>query len=130
MDSAVPPLVEVSGATVRFGVETALSSVDFRMFPGEVHSLMGENGAGKSTLIKALTGALPLDAGEVRLNGSPIRFRSPHDAQRAGIRTVYQEIDLLPNLSVGENIMLGREPRRLGAIHWKTLRAQARAALT
>ena len=129
MDSAVPPLVEVIGATVRFQAETALSSVDFRMYPGEVHSLMGENGAGKSTLIKALSGALPLDAGEVRLNGTPVRFRSPRDAQLAGIRTVYQEIDLLPNLSVAENIMLGREPRRFGAIHWKAVRSSAGAAL-
>ena len=129
MDSAVPPLVEVIGATVRFQAETALSSVDFRMFPGEVHSLMGENGAGKSTLIKALTGALPLDAGEVRLHGAPVRFRSPRDAQLAGIRTVYQEIDLLPNLSVAENIMLGREPRRFGAIHWKRVFSEGQAAL-
>ena len=129
MDSAVPPLVEVSGATVRFGAETALSSVDFRMFPGEVHSLMGENGAGKSTLIKALTGALQLDAGELRLNGAPVRFRTPRDAQLVGIRTVYQEIDLLPNLTVAENIMLGREPRRFGVIHWKRVRAEARDAL-
>ena len=129
MDSAVPPLVEVIGATVRFQAETALSSVDFRMYPGEVHSLMGENGAGKSTLIKALTGALPLDAGEVRLHGAPVRFRSPRDAQLAGIRTVYQEIDLLPNLSVAENIMLGREPRRFGAIHWKRVFSEGQAAL-
>jgi monosaccharide-transporting ATPase len=129
MDSEVAPLVEVVGATVRFQAETALSEVDFRMFPGEVHSLMGENGAGKSTLIKALTGALPLDAGTVMIDGTPVHFRSPRDAQRAGIRTVYQEIDLLPNLSVAENIMLGREPRRLGGIHWKRMRNEARAAL-
>jgi len=129
MDSAVQPLVEVVGATVRFQAETALSGVDFRMFPGEVHSLMGENGAGKSTLIKALTGALRLDEGEVRLGGQPVSFRSPRDAQRAGIRTVYQEIDLLPNLTVAENIVLGREPRRFGAIHWKKVREQGRAAL-
>jgi galactofuranose transport system ATP-binding protein len=129
MDSEVPPLVEVTGATVRFQAETALSGVDFRMYPGEVHSLMGENGAGKSTLIKALTGALPLDAGELRLNGVPVRFRTPRDAQLAGIRTVYQEIDLLPNLSVAENIMLGREPRRFGAIDWKRVRSEAQSAL-
>ena len=129
MDSAVQPLVEVVGATVRFQAETALSGVDFRMFPGEVHSLMGENGAGKSTLIKALTGALRLDEGEVRLGGQAVSFRSPRDAQRAGIRTVYQEIDLLPNLTVAENIVLGREPRRWGAIHWKKVRQQGREAL-
>ena len=129
MDTEGLPIVEVVGATVRFQAETALDNVGFRMFPGEVHSLMGENGAGKSTLIKALTGALKLDAGEVRLEGKAVHFRSPHEAQVAGIGTVYQEIDLLPNLSVAENIMLGREPRRFGAIDWKRAREMARTAL-
>jgi len=129
MDNERPPVVEVSGATVRFQAETALDNVDFRMFPGEVHSLMGENGAGKSTLIKALTGALPLDGGVVRINGDEVRFTSPRHAQDAGISTVYQEIDLLPNLTVGENIMLGREPRRYGLIDWKQVNRAAAAAL-
>lgn len=129
MDNAGLPIVEVLGATVRFQAETALDDVSFRMFPGEVHSIMGENGAGKSTLIKALTGAIRLDAGEVRMNGKTVRFRSPHEAQRAGIGTVYQEIDLLPNLSVAENIALGREPRRFGAIDWKRARGMAHDAL-
>ena len=129
MDTDVRPIVEVLGATVRFQAETALDGVDFRMFPGEVHSLMGENGAGKSTLIKALTGALKLDDGIVRVGGQPVHFRSPRDAQDAGIGTVYQEIDLLPNLTVAENIMLGREPRRFGAIDWKRVRETARIAL-
>src|SRR5689334_6158904 len=96
------------GGTVRFGRETALDGVDFRMYPGEVHSLMGENGAGKSTLIRALTGARPLDAGRILLDGADVRLTSPIEGQRHGIRTVYQELDLLPNLSVAENIMLGR----------------------
>src|SRR6187431_384375 len=100
MDTAGQPIVEVLGATVRFQAETALDNVSFRMFPGEVHSLMGENGAGKSTLIKALTGALRLDAGELRFDGKTVHLSSPRDAQKAGIGTVYQEIDLLPNLSV------------------------------
>ena len=124
-----PPLLELTGTTVRFGAETALDGVDFRMFPGEVHSLMGENGAGKSTLIKALTGAQPLDAGEVRLAGEIVHFRTPADALRAGISTVYQEIDLLPNLTVAENICLGREPRRFGVIDWKAMRRRAREVL-
>ena len=123
------PVVEVSGATVRFQAETALDRVDFRMFAGEVHSLMGENGAGKSTLIKGLTGALRLDSGSILIDGEPVSFSSPAEAQRAGIRTVYQEIDLLPNLSVAENIMLGREPRRWGAIDWRATRRQAVEAL-
>ena len=129
MSDDARPLVEVTGATVRFGAETALDGVDFRMFPGEVHSLMGENGAGKSTLIKALTGALRLDAGEVVIAGERQRFVTPADSQRAGIRTVYQEIDLLPNLSVAENIMLGREPRRFGLIDWRAMRRAAVDAL-
>lgn len=129
MIQAMEPLVEVHGATVRFGSDTALDNVDFRMFGGEVHSLMGENGAGKSTLIKALTGAHPLDAGTIRLDGELLHLSSPRDAQRHGIRTVYQELDLLPNLSVAENIMLGREPRRLGGIDWKRMRHEASEAL-
>ena len=124
------PLVQVTGATVRFRSDLALDGVDFRMFPGEVHSLMGENGAGKSTLIKALTGALPLDAGVIRVGGEVVQFATPHDAQQAGISTVYQEIDLLPNLTVAENIALGREPRsRLGAIDWPAMRRTAHQAL-
>ncbi len=124
------PLVQVTGATVRFRSDTALDGVDFRMFPGEVHSLMGENGAGKSTLIKALTGALLLDAGVISIAGEVVQFSTPRDAQQAGISTVYQEIDLLPNLTVAENIALGREPRgRLGSIDWPRTRRLAREAL-
>jgi len=119
------PLVEMHGATVRFGNEIALDGVDFRMYGGEVHSLMGENGAGKSTLIRALTGAHPLDEGSIHLDGAPVEMASPIDAQRHGIRTVYQELDLLPNLSVAENIMLGREPRRFGAIDWRRMQREA-----
>jgi len=123
------PVVEISGATVRFGAETVLDRVDFRLFPGEVHSLMGENGAGKSTLIKALTGVLRPDAGEVRVGGEPVSFATPAAAIAAGISTVYQEIDLLPNLTVAENICLGREPRRFGAVDWRAMAARAEAVL-
>jgi len=130
MSTVAPPLLEVRGATVRFGVESALSDVDFRLRPGEVHSLMGENGAGKSTLIKAITGALRLDAGVIELDGRAMRFGSPADAQAVGISTVYQEIDLLPNLTVAENISLGREPRRWGVIDHAAMRERASAALT
>ena len=122
-------MIEVVGATVRFATELALDHVDFRMFPGEVHSLMGENGAGKSTLIRALTGARPLDGGSIRMLGEEVDFRTPRDALEAGISTVYQEIDLLPNLTVAENIWLGREPRRLGMIDVKRMRADARRVL-
>lgn len=123
------PVIEVEAATVRFQSETALDGVDFRMFPGEVHSLMGENGAGKSTLIKGITGALRFDSGTVKLDGEAVHFSTPADAQRAGVRTVYQEIDLLPNLTVAENIMLGREPRRWWGIDWRQTRKQAAAVL-
>jgi simple sugar transport system ATP-binding protein len=129
MNEAAAPIVEVHGATVRFANDTALDSVDFRMFGGEVHSLMGENGAGKSTLIRALTGARPLDSGAIRLDGQPVMLATPADAQRLGIRSVYQEIDLLPNLSVAENIFLGREPRRWGGIDWRQMRLAAAVAL-
>jgi len=125
----VRPLVELNGATARFGTTLALDAVDFRMFPGEVHSLMGENGAGKSTLIKAITGAIRLDAGVLTLGGDRMHFDSPQDAQRAGISTVYQEINLLPNLTVAENIRLGREPRRWGVIDTATMRQEAKAVL-
>jgi galactofuranose transport system ATP-binding protein len=124
------PVVEVTGAHLRFTGDTALDNVDFRMFAGEVHSLMGENGAGKSTLIKAMTGAIRLDAGIMRLEGAQVTFTSPAAAQHAGISTVYQEIDLLPNLSVAENIMLGREPRKFGRIDWKSMRSSAAEALS
>src|SRR5690606_39918030 len=90
---------------------------------------MGENGAGKSTLIKALTGALPLDEGAIRLDGEKVHFTTPHDALAAGISTVYQEIDLLPNLTVAENIWLGREPRRFGVIDWRRMRTEAQEVL-
>ena len=129
MSEQARPVIEVGGATVRFEAETALDHVDFRLFAGEVHSLMGENGAGKSTLIRGITGALRLDSGTVLLEGRPVRFGNPAEAQRAGIRTVYQEIDLLPNLSVAENIMLGREPRRWWGIDWRETHDQAAAVL-
>jgi simple sugar transport system ATP-binding protein len=125
----VAPIVEVVGAHLRFSGDVALDDVDFRMFPGEVHSLMGENGAGKSTLIKAMTGALRLDAGTMRLDGKVVSFSGPAAALHAGISTVYQEVDLLPNLSVAENIMLGREPRRFGHIDWERMRSEAVKAL-
>ena len=123
------PLVELTGATVYFGADAALDDVDFRLFPGEVHSLMGENGAGKSTLIKALTGAYALTSGELRLDGEVVDFSSPHEAQAAGVRAVYQEIDLLPNISVAENIALGNEPRRFGMLDWARMREDARRVL-
>ncbi|MEV4945692.1 sugar ABC transporter ATP-binding protein [Streptomyces sp. NPDC053755] len=120
------PVVDMRGITVEFSGIKALADVDFRLFPGEVHALMGENGAGKSTLIKALTGVHRPTAGTILLRGEPVEFTTPGQAQDAGISTVYQEVNLCPNLSVAENILLGREPRRLGAIDGRAMRARAR----
>jgi simple sugar transport system ATP-binding protein len=124
------PLVEMQGITVTFPGVKALSEVDFRLLPGEVHALLGENGAGKSTLIKALTGVHALDAGEIRLAGAPVSFAGPAAAQDAGISTVYQEVNLCTNLSVAENILLGREPRRFSSIDGRAMRARARELLS
>lgn len=101
----------------------ALNDVDFTLRAGEIHALMGENGAGKSTLIKVLTGVEEFETGEIRIDGisHPIINKSPQEAQANGISTVYQEVNLCPNLSVAENLFIGREPKRLGAIDWKTM---------
>ncbi|GHB67115.1 sugar ABC transporter ATP-binding protein [Streptomyces cirratus] len=119
------PVLEAHAIRKEFPGVVALDGVDFRLFPGDVHALMGENGAGKSTLIKVLTGVYASDGGEIVLNGRPVRITGPLQAQRAGISTVYQEVNLCPNLSVAENIFIGREPRRLGLVHWSELRTRA-----
>src|SRR4051794_12988615 len=118
-------ILRMTGIRKQFPGVVALDDVDFRLFPGEVHALMGENGAGKSSLIKVLTGVYGIDAGTVLLAGEPVSFTGPADAQRGGVSTVYQEVNLCPNLSVAENILLGREPRRFGRIHWSALRRRA-----
>ncbi|WP_243074385.1 sugar ABC transporter ATP-binding protein [Microbacterium sp. SS28] len=128
-DTHVPPVVDMTGITIRFPGVLALDGVDFRLYPGEVHSLMGENGAGKSTLIKALTGVYPIDAGEIVVTGTARVFGSTADAQDAGISTVYQEVNLCANLSVGENVMLGHEPRTGRGIDWKASHRQAASHL-
>ena len=120
-----PPLVAMHDITVTFPGVKALSGVDFRLFPGEVHALMGENGAGKSTLIKALTGVHHLTRGSITLDGKPIQFRSTAEAQAAGIATVYQEVNLCANLSIAENVMLGHEVHRGPFVHWRATQARA-----
>lgn len=99
----------------------ALQHVDFKLRKGEIHALMGENGAGKSTLIKVLTGVHEFENGTITMAGSNIINKSPQDAQANGISTVYQEVNLCPNLSVAENLFIGREPRKFGLIDWKTM---------
>ncbi len=108
----------------------ALDNVNLALQAGQISALMGENGAGKSTLIKVLTGIHPPEKGQILLNGQPINPTSTADAQSHGISTVYQEVNLIPELSVAENLYLGREPKkRLGTIDWKTIRKQAITAL-
>lgn len=109
----------------------ALSNVDFTLRAGEIHALMGENGAGKSTLIKVLTGAEEFETGEIKIAGikNPIINRSPQEAQNNGISTVYQEVNLCPNLSVAENLFIGREPKKYGRIDWKTMNKKAKEVL-
>ncbi|MCX2714144.1 sugar ABC transporter ATP-binding protein [Mycolicibacterium sp. J2] len=123
-------VVQMRDIGIEFPGVKALDGVDFRLLPGEVHALMGENGAGKSTLIKALTGVYPIDSGQILLDGVPRSFGSPRQSQEAGISTVYQEVNLCPNLSVGENILLGREPRRWGRIDYRALHRRAAELLT
>ncbi|MET0955409.1 MAG: ATP-binding cassette domain-containing protein, partial [Cryobacterium sp.] len=91
------PVVDMTNISISFPGVKALDRVNFRMFPGEVHSLMGENGAGKSTMIKALTGVYPIDSGSILLDGKPLVITGPAQAQEAGISTVYQEVHLLTN---------------------------------
>ncbi|MFH1524342.1 MAG: sugar ABC transporter ATP-binding protein [Chloroflexota bacterium] len=107
----------------------ALEDVDFTLKRGEIHALVGENGAGKSTLIKVLTGVERPDKGVITLDGKEALMRSPQHAQEMGISTVYQEVNLCPNLTVAENIMIGREPMKWGSIDWKTMNARAKQAL-
>ena len=123
------PIVSMTGIDKTFPGVTALTGVDFRLLPGEVHALMGENGAGKSTLIKVLTGVYEADAGSIVLAGEPVRFTGPLRAQAAGISTVYQEVNLCPNLSVAENVFAGRYPRKRLRIDWTAMNAQARTLL-
>ncbi|QYR22393.1 sugar ABC transporter ATP-binding protein [Paenibacillus sp. sptzw28] len=123
------PILQMTDIHKKFPGVKALSGVDFRLFPGEVHALMGENGAGKSTLIKVLTGVYSIDRGSVELEQAEVGIQSPQDAQNAGISTVYQEVNLCPNLSVAENIFIGRQPRRLGRIRWKEMNGSAQRLL-
>jgi len=129
MVDAKQPVLEVTGIHKAFPGVKALVDAGLRLYPGEVHTLMGQNGAGKSTLIKVLTGVYQPDAGSIVLGGRAIRPRSTQDAQNLGISTVYQEVNLCPNLSVAENIFIGRYPRRFGMVDWRAMRAQAAALL-
>ncbi len=123
------PLLELRGFSKSFAGFVALDHVDFTLHEGEIHALLGENGAGKSTLIKAMTGVVTRDAGTLRLAGQEIAPRSAADAVKAGIATVYQEVNLAPNLSVAQNLFLGRQPTRFGLVREGEMRRRARELL-
>jgi fructose transport system ATP-binding protein len=110
------PVLEARGLVKRYGHVTALDGADFELYPGEILAVIGDNGAGKSTLIKALAGALIPDEGEIYVDGQQVHFRTPLDARRYGIETVYQDLALAPALDISENIFLGREIRREGPL--------------
>ncbi|GFI07592.1 fructose import ATP-binding protein FruK [Lachnospiraceae bacterium] len=130
MDNQV--VLTMRGISMTFPGVKALDNVDFTLREGEIHALMGENGAGKSTLIKCLTGINAFESGEIHVEGieGPVVNHSTLDAQKKGISTVYQEVNLCPNLSVAENLFIGREPKtKLGTIDWKTMVKRAEAIM-
>ncbi|MET9223228.1 ATP-binding cassette domain-containing protein [Streptomyces sp. NPDC003300] len=111
-----PKVLEGRGLTKHYGHVVAMDNTDFDLRPGEILAVIGDNGAGKSTLIKSLTGAVVPGSGTLRLNGEEVQFRSPLDARRAGIETVYQELGVAPALDISQNLYLGREQRRRGVL--------------
>lgn len=113
---ATTPLLQARGLVKRYGRVTALDHADFDLYPGEILAVIGDNGAGKSSLIRALSGALVADEGEIRMDGEPVAFRTPLDAQAAGIETVHQTLALSPSLSIADNMFLGRELRHPGPL--------------
>jgi fructose transport system ATP-binding protein len=110
------PILQARDLSKHYGRVIALDHADFDLKPGEILGLIGDNGAGKSTLIKALNGAITPDAGQVLMDGKPVHFRSPIDARRVGIETVYQDLALSPALSIADNLFLGREQRKPGPL--------------
>jgi ABC-type sugar transport system ATPase subunit len=120
------PILEIEGVSKSFPGVRALTDVHFRLFPGQVHALLGENGAGKSTLIKIISGVHRPDSGVIRINGQPIILNNPREAQAKGVATIYQELSLYPELSVAENIFLGHAPKnRLGMLRWPEIERRA-----
>jgi ribose transport system ATP-binding protein len=117
------------GIRKQFGATVALDGVDFTVFPGEIHALVGENGAGKSTLMKILSGALRPDAGTMELDGTPYAPRTAHEGRHAGVAMIYQELSLAPHLSIEDNVMLGMEPSRWGVRNLQEIRKRTLSAL-
>ena len=129
MAESTNEIVTMKGIYKSFPGVLALEDVSFTLKKGEIHALVGENGAGKSTLVRVLTGVERPDKGTITLDGKEVSIRSPQHAQDMGISTVYQEVNLCPNLTVAENIMIGREPMKWGSIDWKSMNVQARQIL-
>ena len=130
MDSQSPvrmPLLEMKGIGMSFPGVRALDGVSFDLHAGEIHALVGENGAGKSTLMKILAGVYPFGSyeGEIQIDGQPQRFRNVHDSAAAGVAVVFQELSLVPEMTVAENIFLGRAPTRIGIVQWDAIHAKA-----
>jgi ribose transport system ATP-binding protein len=126
-----PALLSMTGIAKHFGGVQALRGVDFDLRVGEVHALLGENGAGKSTLMNILSGVIEPDEGKIAIDGQPVRFTNPRDAQAAGIATIYQELDLVPSLDVAANLFLGREILRAGGtLDVAAMRRKAREQLS
>lgn len=121
-----PPIIQVSGLSKHFHGVPALRHVTLQLQPGEMHAIAGENGAGKSTLMKILSGVYPPDTGDIHIDGHKVNLRTPRDAQQHGIITIYQEFNLIPHLSISENIFLGFEPLKRGLLDWKKMHLLAR----
>ena len=116
MNSTAKLVMQAKGVVKRYGQVTALDGADFELRAGEILAVIGDNGAGKSSLIKCLSGATVPDAGEILLDGQPVQFKSPIDARRLGIETVYQDLAVAPAMTIAENLFLGRELRRPGVL--------------
>jgi simple sugar transport system ATP-binding protein len=129
MNGKTTPIIDMRGICKAFGAVRALHEVSFRLWPGEVLGLVGDNSAGKSTLMKVLTGAYHRDAGDVLVGGKPVQFHSPQDSRDAGIEMIYQDFALCGNMDIGQNIFLGRWPRRGPFIDRKRMYREASAVL-
>ena len=127
--SAPPPLFQMAGIDKRYGGVRALEGVDLAVKAGRIHAVLGENGAGKSSLIKCMSGVVQPDAGTMALDGLPVRFASPAAANAAGVVCIFQELSLIPDLSVADNILISNPPRRFGMIDRRAQRRLAEAAL-
>ena len=121
------PLLRMAGISKSFPGVQALSDVELSVGPGEIHALLGENGAGKSTLLKILAGAQPPDSGTITLAGQAVSFDTPHAAQVHGIVTIYQEFTLAPNMTICENVFIGREPGSKVFVSWRRMAEETRA---